>query len=154
MIVIKSKTEVIRTPSRGLVQLFGNTYSGRHLVQVVPEGTPVRVRYDMQDPSHVWLLTMEGRVIGEAVKARQDIHDLQEGTQDERPATQAVELVERELVEALRNIAEMLSIVVSDFPSGDNRTLLLEAQQRISDVAFAQDLAAFNASDEARGLME
>ena len=153
MIVIKSKTEVIRTPSRGLVQLFGNTYSGRHLVQVVPEGTPVRVRYDMQDPSHVWLLTMEGRVIGEAVKARQDIHDLQEGTQDERPATQAVELRE-----ALRNIAERSSIVVGDFPSGDNRTLLLEAQQRISAVAFAQDvarlLAAFNASDEARGLME
>ncbi len=59
--------EVIRTPSRGLVQLFGNTYSRRDLVQILPEGATVRVRYDLHDASKVWLLTLEGRLIGEAL---------------------------------------------------------------------------------------
>lgn len=59
--------EVIRTPSRGVVSLFGNAYFRKDLVSILPEGGKVRVRYDLHDASKVWLLTPEGRSIGEAV---------------------------------------------------------------------------------------
>lgn len=58
--------EVVRTPSRGVVSLFGNAYFRRDLVGVLAEGAKVRVRYDLHDASKVWLLTMDGRMIGEA----------------------------------------------------------------------------------------
>lgn len=58
--------EVIRSPSRGVVQLFGNAYARRDLVGLLAEGAKVRVRYDLHDASKVWLLDMDGRMIGEA----------------------------------------------------------------------------------------
>lgn len=58
--------EVIRKPQRGLVSLFGNVYCKRDLVNVLPEGTKVRVRYDLHNPDKVWLLTLDGIYLGEA----------------------------------------------------------------------------------------
>lgn len=59
--------EVVRKPQRGLVSIFGNEYFKRDLVDVLPEGSKVRVRYDLHNPEKVWLLTMEGQYLGEAV---------------------------------------------------------------------------------------
>ena len=58
--------EVVRTPQRGRVSLFGNTYCKADLVEMLPEGTKVRVRYDLHDADRVWLLTLEGMYLGEA----------------------------------------------------------------------------------------
>ncbi|MBL8395939.1 MAG: transposase [Candidatus Accumulibacter sp.] len=58
--------EVIRTPSRGVVQLFGNAYFRRDLVGLLAEGAKLRVRYDLHDAAKVWLLDLDGRLIGEA----------------------------------------------------------------------------------------
>lgn len=58
--------EVTRKPTRGLISLFGNEYCRRDLVDVLPEGSRVRVRYDLHNPDKVWLLTMDGVFIGEA----------------------------------------------------------------------------------------
>ncbi len=59
--------EVVRKPQRGLVSLFGNQYSRRDLVDVLPEGAKVRVRYDLHNADKVWLLNMEGVFLGEAI---------------------------------------------------------------------------------------
>lgn len=59
--------EVIRKPQRGLVSLFGNEYCRRELVDVLPEGAKVRVRYDLHNAEKVWLLSMEGVFLGEAI---------------------------------------------------------------------------------------
>ena len=56
--------EVIRKPQRGLVSLFGNEYCRRDLVNVLPEGAKVRVRYDLHNAEKVWLLTMGVRTKG------------------------------------------------------------------------------------------
>lgn len=58
--------EVIRTPQRGRVSLFGNEYCKGDLVDLLPEGAKVRVRYDLHDASKVILMTMDGRYLGEA----------------------------------------------------------------------------------------
>lgn len=58
--------EVVRKPQRGLVSLFGNVYAKRDLVDLLPEGAKVRVRYDLHNPNKVWLLTLEGVFLGEA----------------------------------------------------------------------------------------
>lgn len=58
--------EVVRTPQRGRVSLFGNTFCKADLVEMLPEGAKVRVRYDLHDAAKVWLLTMEGVFLGEA----------------------------------------------------------------------------------------
>lgn len=58
--------EVVRTPQRGRVSLFGNTFCRADLVEVLPEGAKVRVRYDLHNAERVWLLTMEGVFLGEA----------------------------------------------------------------------------------------
>lgn len=58
--------EVVRTPQRGRVSLFGNTYCKGELVGTLPEGARVRVRYDLHDAARVWLLTMDGVYLGEA----------------------------------------------------------------------------------------
>lgn len=59
--------EVVRKPQRGLVSLFGNVYSKRDLVNLLPEGSQVRVRYDLHNAEKVGLLTMDGVYLGEAV---------------------------------------------------------------------------------------
>ncbi|MER2539319.1 MAG: DNA-binding protein [Azonexus sp.] len=59
--------EVVRVPQRGLVSLFGNQYSRRDLVNVLPEGAKVRVRYDLHNADKVWLLTMDGLYLGDAI---------------------------------------------------------------------------------------
>lgn len=59
--------EQIRTPQRGIVSLMGNEYVKRDLVDLLPEGAKVRVRYDLHNPEKVWLLTLEGIFIGEAI---------------------------------------------------------------------------------------
>lgn len=59
--------EVIRKPQRGLVSIFGNVYCKRDLVNLLPEGSQVRVRYDLHNAEKVWLLTMEGVFLGEAI---------------------------------------------------------------------------------------
>ncbi len=59
--------EVVRKPTRGLVSLFGNTYAKRDLVSLLPEGAKVRVRYDLHNAERVWLLTLDGVFLGEAV---------------------------------------------------------------------------------------
>ena len=58
--------EVTRTPTRGLVSLFGNEYCRRELVDVLREGEKVRVRYDLHDPNQVLLLRLDGTVLGPA----------------------------------------------------------------------------------------
>jgi len=58
--------EVVRKPTRGLVSLFGNVYAKRDLVDLLPEGVKVRVRYDLHNPDKVWLLTLDGVFLGEA----------------------------------------------------------------------------------------
>lgn len=58
--------EEVRKPHRGLVSLFGNVYCKRDLVNLLPEGAKVRVRYDLHNADRVWLLTMEGVFLGEA----------------------------------------------------------------------------------------
>lgn len=58
--------EVVRKPQRGLVSLFGNVYAKRDLVDLLPEGAKVRVRYDLHNPEKVWLLTLDGVFLGEA----------------------------------------------------------------------------------------
>jgi putative transposase len=59
--------EQIRTPQRGVVSLMGNEYCKRDLVDLLPEGAKVRVRYDLHNPEKVWLLTLEGIYLGEAL---------------------------------------------------------------------------------------
>lgn len=59
--------EVVRKPARGLVSLFGNVYFKRDLVDLLPEGAKVRVRYDLHNAEKVWLLTLEGVFVGEAI---------------------------------------------------------------------------------------
>ena len=58
--------ETIRKPQRGIVSLFGNEYCKRDLVNVLPAGSKVRVRYDLHNADSVQLLTMEGLYLGEA----------------------------------------------------------------------------------------
>lgn len=58
--------EVIRTPQRGRVSVFNNDYCKGDLVDLLPEGEKVRVRYDLHDASKVILMTMDGRYLGEA----------------------------------------------------------------------------------------
>ena len=58
--------EVVRTPDRGRVSLFGNSYCKADLVDTLPEGEKVRVRYDLHNAETVWLLNMEGALLGEA----------------------------------------------------------------------------------------
>ena len=58
--------EVVRVPQRGRVSLFGNTYCKADLVEMLPEGSKVRVRYDLHSADQVWLLTMDGIYLGEA----------------------------------------------------------------------------------------
>lgn len=60
------RPELIRKPQRGRVSLFGNTYCHADLVKVLPEGSRVRVRYDLHQPDTVWLYTLEGRYLGQA----------------------------------------------------------------------------------------
>lgn len=59
--------EVVRKPQRGLISLFGNEYCRRELVDVLPEGAKVRVRYDLHNAEKVWLLSMDGVFLGEAI---------------------------------------------------------------------------------------
>ncbi len=66
-IAVQWMPEVGRTPQRGVISLFGNEYSRRALVDELAEGEKVRVRYDIHDASRVFLLRMDGRIIGEAV---------------------------------------------------------------------------------------
>lgn len=58
--------EVVRVPQRGRVSLFGNAYCKADLVELLPEGAKVRVRYDLHDASTVQILTMEGVFLGVA----------------------------------------------------------------------------------------
>jgi putative transposase len=58
--------EVVRTPQRGRVSLFGNSYCKGDLVDLLPENAKVRVRYDLHDAHRVWLLTMDGVYLGAA----------------------------------------------------------------------------------------
>ena len=48
------------------MSLFGNTYCKADLVEMLPEGAKVRVRYDLHSADQVWLLTMDGMYLGEA----------------------------------------------------------------------------------------
>jgi len=56
-----------RTPSRGVVRLFGNAYFCKELVDVLAEGEKIRVRYDIHDGSKVWLYRSNGEFLGEAL---------------------------------------------------------------------------------------
>jgi putative transposase len=58
--------EVARTPARGLIQLFGNHYFLPGLVDLLPDGASVRVRFDIHDAQRVWVLAMNGRLLGVA----------------------------------------------------------------------------------------
>lgn len=60
------RPEEIRKPQRGLVNLFGNEYCKRDLVDLLPKGASVRVQYDLHDADKVWLFTMDGRPLGVA----------------------------------------------------------------------------------------
>lgn len=56
-----------RTPSRGIVRLFGNAYFCKELVDVLEESEKIRVRYDIHDGSKVWLYRSNGEYLGEGI---------------------------------------------------------------------------------------
>lgn len=58
--------EEIRTPIRGLIQLFKNTYFLPSLVDDLAEGEQVRVRFDIHDASTVRVLRLNGTALGVA----------------------------------------------------------------------------------------
>lgn len=58
--------EARRTPRRGLIELFGNVYFLSGLAEVLAEGDEVRVRFDIHRAEHVWVLDMDGRMLGRA----------------------------------------------------------------------------------------
>ena len=58
--------EVLRTPRRGLIELFGNKYFLPTLLDDVPEGESVRVRFDVHRAEEVLVLDMDGRQLGAA----------------------------------------------------------------------------------------
>jgi putative transposase len=56
-----------RSPSRGIVRLFGNAYFCKDLVDVLEESEKIRVRYDIHDGSKVWLYRSNGEYLGEGI---------------------------------------------------------------------------------------
>jgi putative transposase len=58
--------EVVRVPQRGWIHLFGNTYCKPDLIDQVPQGEKVRVRYDLHNANRIWILNMEGVYLGAA----------------------------------------------------------------------------------------
>ncbi|MDK2124457.1 Mu transposase C-terminal domain-containing protein [Parachitinimonas caeni] len=59
------RPHVIRTPERGVVKLFNNSYFSREL-SALPRGTEVRVSFDIHDPQTVQIRTLEGVFICQA----------------------------------------------------------------------------------------
>lgn len=55
-----------RTPSRGLIRLFGNEYFLKDLVDELAEGEKVRIRYDIHDGSQVGVYRSDGTYLGQA----------------------------------------------------------------------------------------
>ncbi len=53
------RPHVIRTPERGVVKLFNNSYFSREL-SALPRGSEVRVSFDIHDPQTVQIRTLEG----------------------------------------------------------------------------------------------
>ncbi|MDR3352176.1 MAG: Mu transposase C-terminal domain-containing protein [Zoogloeaceae bacterium] len=58
--------EAIRTPRRGSIELYGNQYFRRDLVERLTDGEEVIVRYDIHNKDKVWLFRMDGVYIGDA----------------------------------------------------------------------------------------
>lgn len=58
--------EEIRTPNRGLIQLFNNLYFLPSLIDDLAEGEQVRVRFDIHDARTVHVLRMNGSRLGVA----------------------------------------------------------------------------------------
>lgn len=56
-----------RTPSRGIVRLFGNEYALNSLVDDIEEGEKVRVRYDIHDAGQVGIYRSNGSYLGQAI---------------------------------------------------------------------------------------
>ena len=56
--------EEIRTPARGLIQLFNNTYFMPSLIDDLADGEQVRVRFDIHDAATVHVLRMNGSKLG------------------------------------------------------------------------------------------
>ncbi|MCV2359663.1 Mu transposase C-terminal domain-containing protein [Paucibacter sp. TC2R-5] len=56
--------EVARTPRRGLIELFGNKYFLPSLLESLPEGEQVRVRFDIHRAETVLVLAMDGQALG------------------------------------------------------------------------------------------
>ncbi len=56
-----------RTPTRGVVRLFGNEYFMKELVDVLEEGEKVRVRYDIHDANEVAIYRSNGDYVGQAI---------------------------------------------------------------------------------------
>ncbi len=55
--------EVRRIPQRGVISLFSNEYANKLLVELLAEGEEVRVRYDLHNADHVWVLRMDGTFV-------------------------------------------------------------------------------------------
>jgi transposase InsO family protein len=58
--------EEIRAPRRGVVELFGNQYFRRDLVERLKEDERVIVRFDIHNAEKVWLFRLDGSYIGDA----------------------------------------------------------------------------------------
>lgn len=58
--------EEIRTPQRGVIELFSNKYFLSSTVSDLAENEMVRVRFDIHRAEQVWVYNMEGRFIGKA----------------------------------------------------------------------------------------
>lgn len=58
--------EEVRTPQRGVIELFNNKYFLPSTVSELPENETVRVRFDIHRAEQVWVYSMEGRFIGTA----------------------------------------------------------------------------------------
>ncbi len=59
--------EVVRTPTKGIFSFRNNVYVNKKLPDLLPEGSKVRVRYDLHNADKVWLLTLDGIYLGEAI---------------------------------------------------------------------------------------
>ncbi len=55
-----------RTPTRGVIRLFGNEYFMKGLVDELQEGEKVRVRYDIHDANQVAIYRTNGEYLGQA----------------------------------------------------------------------------------------
>ena len=110
--------QVVRTPSRGLVQLFTNSYFRAELVDELAEGEKVRVGYDIHDAEAVTIYRMDGTPIGAAQwdgnkHAAFPVPHIEEKRLDRAKGKKA--LAERDIALADAELMQTLTVSTADF---------------------------------------